>query len=131
MKMSDLHPDTFELTMQIVLGWRLDHPNRTIYYRLVNTFRAYAPSIDKVISVLLAVIADKASDMDVYKNDHDYVRECKEVIEVNQEILNLIPNISKKRYEQIAEQEQKLREIDERFEKRKNEARLFDQQNMV
>lgn len=129
--MGELHSDTFELTMQVVLGWKMDHPTQTVYYQLVNTFRVYAPDIHKVISVLENVTKDKELDIIRYFADFEYIRECRKVIEVNREILTLIPEISEKRYAQIAEQERKLKEIEEEFQKHRAEAHRFDQEHMI
>lgn len=121
-----LHPDTFEISQQRVLGWRLDHSNRTPYHVLANTYRFYAPDISKIIAVLEAGILEKKADMTRYASDWSYVAECKEYIALFEQTLVMIQEVSVERYQKEQEIAQRLEEIDVEYRKRIDQARAYD-----
>jgi hypothetical protein len=107
-----LHPETFEISQQQVLGWLMSHSTRMPYHVLATTYRTYAPDIGKIISVLKDGIQEKKSDMIKYASDHSYVIECREFIALYEKTLNMIQETSRDRQRKQEERDQRLVEID-------------------
>lgn len=121
-----LHRDTFKASQQRVLEWRANHPTKTPYYVLANTYRYCAPDIDKIITTLQHCIQEKKADIAKYASDRPYIAECGEYITLYEKTLTMIQEVSVERWQKEKEREQKLAEIEREFLERREKAREWD-----